>query len=337
MLPVSTDFHEVIRNKERGLFLVWGPAPNPPGFLRHESYRPMRSKRARSPSCTPVLIVSMSSPRYFSARLRPRRAGLRFTRCAHLTNRPIQLRSSSSQTQHFFYSRRRRFVITTDSNHGWQVYPNLARHAVVTQLNQLWVADITYVRLQQEFIYLAVVVDVYSRRVVGWNISRRLDSRVAQQALESALIQRQPAPGLIHHSDRGLQYACREYVQRLEENGITISMSRPGNPYDNAWAESFMKTLKVEEVDGQQYRDFQHAESSIGTFIEEVYNRQRLHSALDYLSPVEFETEIAAKMRNRISTKKEKRSKKERKQRKGRPVETATAVEIHRWPSAPFS
>jgi putative transposase len=233
--------------------------------------------------------------------------------------------------------RRRRFVITTDSNHGWQVYPNLARHAVVTQLNQLWVADITYVRLQQEFIYLAVVVDVYSRRVVGWNISRRLDSSVAQQALESALIQRQPAPGLIHHSDRGLQYACREYVQRLEENGITISMSRPGNPYDNAWAESFMKTLKVEEVDGQQYRDFQHAESSIGTFIEEVYNRQRLHSALDYLSPVEFETEIAAKMRNRISTKKEKRSKKERKQRKGRPVETATAVEIHRWPSAPFS
>ena len=229
------------------------------------------------------------------------------------------------------------FVITTDSNHGWRVYPNLARHAVVTQLNQLWVADITYVRLQQEFIYLAVVVDVYSRRVVGWNISRRLDSSVAQQALESALMQRQPAPGLIHHSDRGLQYACREYVQRLEENGITISMSRPGNPYDNAWAESFMKTLKVEEVDGQQYRDFQHAESSIGTFIEEVYNRQRLHSALDYLSPVEFETEIAAKMRNRISTKKEKRSKKERKQRKGRPDETATAVEIHRWPSTPFS
>jgi transposase InsO family protein len=192
--------------------------------------------------------------------------------------------------------RRRRFVITTDSNHGWKVYPNLARHTVVTQLNQLWVADITYVRLQHEFIYLAVVLDVYSRRVVGWKISRRLDSSLAQQALELALIQRRPAPGLIHHSDRGLQYACREYVQRLEENGITISMSRPGNPYDNAWAESFMKTLKVEEVDGQRYRDFGHAESSIGTFIEAVYNRQRLHSALEYLSPVEFETEIADKI-----------------------------------------
>jgi transposase InsO family protein len=234
--------------------------------------------------------------------------------------------------------RRRRFVVTTDGNHGWQVYPNLARHTVVTQLNQLWVADITYVRLQHEFIYLAVVLDVYSRRVVGWNISRRLDSSLAQQALELALIQRRPAPGLIHHSDRGLQYACREYVQRLEENGITISMSRPGNPYDNAWAESFMKTLKVEEVDGQRYRDFGHAESSIGTFIEEVYNRQRLHSALEYLSPVEFETEIADKIEETDFHKERNKGKKERKQRKGRPVETATAVEIqNRWPSAPFS
>jgi transposase InsO family protein len=232
--------------------------------------------------------------------------------------------------------RRRRFVITTDSNHCWRVYPNLARHVVVTHVNQLWVADITYVRLQQEFIYLAVILDVYSRRVVGWNISRHLDSDVAQRALELALKQRQPRPGLIHHSDRGVQYACGNYVKRLEENGITISMSRPGNPYDNAWAESFMKTLKVEEVDGQRYRNLMHAESSIGTFIEEVYNQQRLHSALEYRSPAEFESEIANNpMRTTISTKKEKRSKKERKQRKGRPVETATAVEIgNRWPSA---
>jgi putative transposase len=188
--------------------------------------------------------------------------------------------------------RRRRFVATTDSNHGWRVYPNLARHAVVTQLNQLWVADITYVRLQHEFIYLAVILDVYSRRVVGWNISRRLDRSLAQQALESALVQRRPAPGLIHHSDRGIQYACKEYVQRLEENGITISMSRPGNPYDNAWAESFMKTLKVEEVDGRRYRNFDHAKSCVATFIEDVYNQQRLHSALDYRSPMEFEADL---------------------------------------------
>jgi len=195
--------------------------------------------------------------------------------------------------------RRRRFVVTTESDHSWRVYPNLARRMVVTDINQLWVADITYVRLQQEFIYLAVILDVYSRRVVGWNMSRQLDSRFAQEALESALKQRRPVPGLVHHSDRGVQYACGDYVKRLESCGITISMSRPGNPYDNAWAESFMKTLKVEEVDGRRYRNFDHAKSSIATFIDEVYNQQRLHSALDYRSPMEFE----ADRRNRIPNK----------------------------------
>lgn len=185
--------------------------------------------------------------------------------------------------------RRRKFVMTTDSAHGWQVYPNLARRMQVSGINQLWVADITYVRLQQEFIYLAVILDVYSRRVVGWSLSRQLDSGFAQQALKMAWDQRRPAPGLVHHSDRGLQYACGQYVQQLESYGMTISMSRPGNPYDNAWAESFMKTLKVEEVDARRYRNFEHAESSIGTFIEEIYNQERLHSALDYFSPVEFE------------------------------------------------
>jgi len=188
--------------------------------------------------------------------------------------------------------RRRRFIVTTDSAHPWRTYPNLARRIVLSAINQLWVADITYVRLQQEFIYLAVILDVYSRRVVGWSISRQLDSSVAQQALESALKQRQPAPGLIHHSDRGVQYACGDYVKRLEAAGMTISMSRPGNPWDNAWAESFMKTLKVEEVDGRRYRNFDHARSLIGSFIEELYNGERLHSALDYRSPIEFELEI---------------------------------------------
>jgi len=233
--------------------------------------------------------------------------------------------------------RRRRFVVTTESGHSWRVYPNLARRMVLSAINQLWVADITYVRLQQEFIYLAVILDVFSRRVVGWSISRQLDSNVAQQALEAALEERQPAAGLIHHSDRGVQYACGEYVKRLEAAGITISMSRPGNPWDNAWAESFMKTLKVEEVDGRHYRNFDDATSLIGSFIEELYNEQRLHSALDYRSPTEFEGEIANGVIS-ISTKKEKRNKTERNVRKGRPVETAAAVEIRkRWPSATSS
>jgi len=188
--------------------------------------------------------------------------------------------------------RKRRFVVTTDSDHSWRIYPNLARRMVVDQINQLWVADITYVRLRQEFIYLAVILDVYSRRVVGWSIRRDLGSVLAQQALEKALRERRPEVGLVHHSDRGVQYACGEYVKQLESRGITISMSRPGNPYDNAWAESFMKTLKAEEVHGSAYRNLQHAESRIGTFIEEIYNQQRLHSALDYRSPAEFETRL---------------------------------------------
>jgi putative transposase len=199
--------------------------------------------------------------------------------------------------------RRRRFVVTTDSAHPWRVYPNLARRMVVSDINQVWVADITYVRLQQEFIYLAVILDVYSRRVVGWSISRELNNGLAEQALEAALSQRRPGPGLVHHSDRGIQYACSNYVTRLESRGITISMSRPGNPYDNAWAESFMKTLKVEEVDGRRYRNFHHAKSSIGAFIEEVYNQHRLHSALDYRSPMEFESDLKNGTSERIPEK----------------------------------
>jgi len=188
--------------------------------------------------------------------------------------------------------RRRRFVVTTDSEHAWRIYPNLARSMVVTAINQLWVGDITYVRLQQEFVYLAVLLDVYSRRVIGWSVSRQLDGEFVQEALEMALKQRRPAAGLVHHSDRGVQYARADYVKRLEAHGITISMSRPGNPYDNAWAESFMKTLKVEEVDGRRYCNFGHAKSCIGTFIEEIYNQQRLHSALQYRSPIEFESAL---------------------------------------------
>jgi putative transposase len=190
--------------------------------------------------------------------------------------------------------RRKKFVVTTASDHDWQVYPNLGRRMHVTGMDQLWAADITYVRLQREFIYVAVIIDVYSRRIVGWAISRNLDSTVAQHALAKAIQKRKPRPGLVHHSDRGWQYACRDYVSLLDRHGIQASMSRPGNPYDNAFAETFMKTLKAEEVDARRYRSLEEAEQSIGAFIENFYNVERLHSALGYRSPAEFEQAITA-------------------------------------------
>jgi len=180
---------------------------------------------------------------------------------------------------------------TTDSRHDWRVWPNLARRLVPMAVNQLWVADITYVRLEEAFVYLAVVLDAFSRKVVGWALADHLQARLALDALQMALDRREVIPGgLVHHSDRGVQYACGDYIRRLEAHGIQPSMSRAGCPYDNAMAESFMKTLKQEEVDGSAYRDLVHARSAIGLFIEEVYNDQRLHSALAYRSPVEFET-----------------------------------------------
>jgi transposase InsO family protein len=180
---------------------------------------------------------------------------------------------------------------TTDSRHGWRVWPNLARHLAPMAANQLWVADITYVRLAQAFVYLAVILDAFSRRVIGWAMEDHLRASLALDALEIALATREAIPGgLVHHSDRGVQYACGDYIARLEAAQILPSMSRAGCPYDNAMAESFMKTLKSEEVDARNYDDLAHARSAIGQFIEEVYNRQRLHSALDYLSPMEFET-----------------------------------------------
>jgi putative transposase len=187
--------------------------------------------------------------------------------------------------------RKRPFVpVTTDSRHEWRIVPNLARGLVPTGLDQLWVADITYIRLLEEFAYLAVLLDAFSRRVIGWAFDKHLRASLAIEALGMAISARRPVPGsLIHHSDRGVQYACGEYAAMLETYDIQPSMSRVGNPYDNAKAESFMKTLKQEEVDGRNYRDLNQARDAIGAFIEGVYNRQRLHSALAYRPPVEFE------------------------------------------------
>jgi transposase InsO family protein len=193
--------------------------------------------------------------------------------------------------------RTRPFVpVTTDSRHGWRVVPNLARGLVPTGLDQLWVADITYVHLLEEFAYLAIVLDAFSRRVVGWALATHLQASLAMAALDMALAARRPAPGsLIHHSDRGVQYACGDYTARLAALAIRPSMSRIGNPYDNAKAESFMKTLKQEEVDGRAYRDATQARAAIACFIEDVYNGQRLHSALGYRPPAEYETEHLAR------------------------------------------
>jgi transposase InsO family protein len=190
--------------------------------------------------------------------------------------------------------RQKAFVpATTDSRHGWKVWPNLARRLVPTAVNQLWVADITYIRLAESFVYLAVVLDAFSRRMVGWAMADHLRAELALAALTMALDSRAVvAGGLVHHSDRGIQYACGAYMAVLERHAIQPSMSRPGCPYDNAMAESFMKTLKQEEVDGQSYRDLAAATAAIGSFIDQVYNRQRLHSALDYLAPAEFEAQL---------------------------------------------
>ena len=188
--------------------------------------------------------------------------------------------------------RKKRFIRTTDSKHNFRVYPNVAKDLVAVRPNQLWRADITYIRLLCEFVYLAVILDAFSRRVVGWALARHIDAALTVAALKMAIEQRNVEPGLVHHSDRGVQYACGEYVTVLNNNRFTISMSRKGNPYDNAMAESFMKTLKTEEVYINEYNTITDASSNIQQFIEIVYNTKRLHSSLGYRTPVEREAEF---------------------------------------------
>jgi putative transposase len=192
----------------------------------------------------------------------------------------------------------RAWMSTTNSSHELEVYMNLAARMKLSGINQLWVADITYIRLAGEFVYLAVVLDAYSRKVVGWELGRNLKASLAVSALRKAIAQRQPSPGLVHHSDRGLQYCSLEYVQLLEQHGIMPSMSRPANPYDNAFCESFMRTLKREEIQANVYRDLEDLRPHLEQFVEQYYNRSRLHSALGYRPPQEFEQLAGAQKRD---------------------------------------
>jgi putative transposase len=200
---------------------------------------------------------------------------------------------------------RRRWVRTTDSEHGLPVFRNLLQGMQINRVNQVWAADLTYIRLGHGFVYLAVILDLYSRKVVGWALGHRITSELTLSALKVALESRGPVPGCIHHSDRGVQYAAADYVQALQQAGLQPSMSRKGNPYDNAFVESFMKTLKVEEVYLREYRTYPDVVDSVPRFIEAVYNAKRLHSSLGYRSPEEFEAEQTSKTFDTMNSLKE--------------------------------
>jgi putative transposase len=252
------------------------------GYYRH--WRASAPRQEETVVRDSVQRVALANPRYGY-----RRIAAELRRDGFVVNHKRVLRLM--RADNLLCLRRRPFVpATTDSRHSWRVVANLARGLTLTGIDQLWVADISYIRLQEEFAFTAVVLDAFSRRVIGWALEDHLRASLAIAALRMALSARRPAPGsLIHHSDRGVQYACSDYSDLLAAHGIEASMSRIGNPYDNAKAESFIKTLKHEQVDGRLYRDVDHARRDIGTFIEEIYNRQRLHSALAYRPPAEFE------------------------------------------------
>lgn len=218
-----------------------------------------------------------------------RRVTVEIRRRGHVVNHKRVLRIMKEDN--LLAIRHRKYILTTNSKHDCQVYLNLAARLTITGINQLWVADITYIRLRTEFVYLAVVIDRFSRKAIGWALDRTLAAKVAITALKKAIEQRRPPPGVVHHSDQGIQYACADYVQELQAHGMVASMSRPANPYDNAFCESFMKTLKQEEIYCNQYRDYEDLSEHLDDFIGNYYNRLRLHSALGYKTPEEFEKE----------------------------------------------
>lgn len=252
-------------------------------FYRHRHAATSAARDSQLHEAVKAAALEMPSYGY-------RRVTAHLRRGGHRVNGKTVLRSM--RHQNLLCKRRRRFVCTTDSQHAHRVYPNLAREMKVRDINHLWIADITYVRMTRGFVYLAAILDAYSRRCVGWAISRSLDSEVALAALQMALATRKVGDCLVHHSDRGVQYASEVYTGLLKERGLNISMSRRGNPYDNARCERFMRTLKEEEVYLSEYETLAEARSSIAHFIEAVYNQKRLHSSLGYMPPAEFEQQL---------------------------------------------
>lgn len=191
------------------------------------------------------------------------------------------------------FKHKKKFVVTTNSNHDHEVYPNLIEEMTIDGPNQVWTADFTYIRINTGFVFLAVILDLFSRKVIGWSISKKMDAALTVNALEMAIAQRKPKRGVIHHSDRGVQYLCDAYVKILDDNGFHKSCSKKGNPYDNAWTESFIKTLKWDEVHMREYETYLDVVENLPRFIDEVYNKIRLHSSLNYLPPEEFESKFA--------------------------------------------